>query len=108
CRRNMAAGPHPPGGDASFHLEKDDGVGLTSIDMMPKKYGCRSSPPPPARKRDCDQGRWGYRVNSDDRDGAQVEMSVLKNYRCKSYTPFPALPFWYQRARTLRPVGSSR
>src|SRR5262245_28555009 len=27
---------YPPGGDASFHLEKDDGVGLTSIDMMPK------------------------------------------------------------------------
>src|SRR5262249_39606342 len=35
----------PSAGEESFHLEKDDGVGLTSIDMMPKKYGCRSSPP---------------------------------------------------------------
>ena len=41
----VAPNPHPPSGHASFHLEKDDGVVFTSIDMMPKKYGSRPYTP---------------------------------------------------------------
>jgi hypothetical protein len=63
-------------------LDLFDGGGLKDLDLnesqhQPKTFAPGPLPPWRARKRDSDQGRWGW-VNGDDHHGAQVEMSAAE------------------------------
>jgi hypothetical protein len=72
----LAPGPIPPAAGEETGLRSrtmgmvdppSDVMDLRSANLDSKNYRCRTYPPRwPARKRDCDQRRWGYRVNKTD------------------------------------------
>src|SRR5262245_58283348 len=83
-RKNMAAGPCPPGGEASFHRRKDDGGGVNGHRHDAEKIWLQVLTPSGRQET-------GLRLKDDggglDDRRHQLTRRMEKNYRCRSYTP---------------------